>query len=252
VQVHHQRQKYFEKHDASKKKTKGLLTDEQEKRLSEAGFTWKAHNKKTWEDQYDDLKAWAEEHGHAKVPKVYPENQPLSSFVHTMRRYRMWQIEGKERAAMASTRLTPERKLLLDDVGMIWDANGSSLVSRKSIGGNEFQAESMMKEGGDREEINAECLTGQQDGLLKLEENIGQQGADEQQELLYHNVMGQQDALKLEENSGQQGPDEQHELPYQNVMVQQDALKLEENSVQQGTVEQHELPYQNVQWGTGV
>jgi hypothetical protein len=116
-----------------------------------------------WEDHYEALTQWVASHGHAKIPKVYPENQPLSSFVHTNRRYRMWQLEGKDRAKKAWRRLSVERIQLLDDIGFIWDTNGTSLITRKTPRSRKSRGTSNDENGADEEnntevdgEINAD------------------------------------------------------------------------------------------------
>jgi hypothetical protein len=159
--VVHQRAKYREKHDPDRPNRTGVLTDEQEKHLTGVGFVWM--EKLQWEDHYEALTQWVASHGHAKIPKVYPENQPLSSFVHTNRRYRMWQLEGKDRAKKAWRRLSVERIQLLDDIGFIWDTNGTSLITRKTPRSRKSRGTSNDENGADEEnntevdgEINAD------------------------------------------------------------------------------------------------
>jgi hypothetical protein len=56
------------------------LTDERVAALDAKGFVWHSH-KATWEDRYQDLLAFLEEHGHTKVPTKYPKNPKLAVWV---------------------------------------------------------------------------------------------------------------------------------------------------------------------------
>jgi hypothetical protein len=125
-QVHYQRKKYAAKQKALRgeatSKDHKELTDEEERRLTEIGFQF-ISDKKTWEEQYQVLKEFAEEHGHARVPTICVENRALGSFVHTMRRY--WKLQVKDPNAKKAQSLTAERIRLLDEIGFVWDAKGS-------------------------------------------------------------------------------------------------------------------------------
>ena len=70
-------------------------------------------NKKTWDERYDDLLRFKEEHGHAVVPQSYPG---LGEWVHTQRMYYKKLKTGKK------TPLTSERVMKLADIGFVFDA----------------------------------------------------------------------------------------------------------------------------------
>jgi hypothetical protein len=123
-QVNYQRKKYVAKQKAVRgvttSKDHKVLTDDEERRLTEIGFYFIAHDKKTWEQQYETLKEFVEGHGHARVPLTSPENKTLGSFVHTMRRY--WKLQLKDPKNKKAQSLTAERVRLLNEIGFVWDA----------------------------------------------------------------------------------------------------------------------------------
>ena len=98
------------------------MTEERIKDLQKLNFVFcagrkMAHvdykNKKTWNERYDDLLRFKEEHGHAVVPQSYPG---LGEWVHTQRMYYKKMKTGKK------TPLTSERVMKLADVGFVFDA----------------------------------------------------------------------------------------------------------------------------------
>lgn len=60
------------------------LTGDMIDELNELGMDWDPLETK-WQDQYETLKAFSAEHGHGNVPAVYPENQPLATWVQKQR-----------------------------------------------------------------------------------------------------------------------------------------------------------------------
>ncbi|MGM9937880.1 MAG: Helicase associated domain protein [Candidatus Ornithomonoglobus sp.] len=93
----------------------GKLTDEQISKLDEIGMVWDNFTDINWESNYKAAKAYYEEHGNLNVPVKYKtkDGRPLGEW---LARIRTW-----ERAGIHSKYLTPERKALLEDIGMLWD-----------------------------------------------------------------------------------------------------------------------------------
>ena len=88
-----------------------FLTEERIKLLSEAGFVWSPQGN-SWNDRYNQLVEYKNEHGNCLVPARYPKNQALGTWVVNQRtRLRR---EGKQ------TPLTEERIKKLDEVGFVW------------------------------------------------------------------------------------------------------------------------------------
>ena len=101
------------------------LTPEQEARLNSLGFEWAPAAPSTmpqgehgsdaaayaiWEERFIELVAFAAEFGHTRVPKEWPANTRLASWVSSQRTY---QRKGY---------LKPEHKQRLADIGFVWDA----------------------------------------------------------------------------------------------------------------------------------
>lgn len=108
-----------------KYRREGRLTADQEAKLNSLGFDWSpaapvaaavsgqegfdvAHA--IWEERFIELVAFAAEFGHTRVPKEWPVNTRLASWVSSQRTY---QRKGT---------LNPEHKQRLDDIGFVWDA----------------------------------------------------------------------------------------------------------------------------------
>jgi superfamily II DNA or RNA helicase len=92
---------------ATQRSRQDRLTPERRKRLEELGFAWGTRSKGAWEDKFTELQAFKEENGHCAVPKRYPPNPSLGSWIVYQR-----QFKG---------RLTPERRDRLEKLGFIWD-----------------------------------------------------------------------------------------------------------------------------------
>jgi hypothetical protein len=63
------------------------LSKERIRRLDELGFVWNPL-KPTWEERFASLVAYREEFGHCNVPRRWPANPKLSTWVRTRRRTR--------------------------------------------------------------------------------------------------------------------------------------------------------------------
>lgn len=117
------------------RRKKGLITDEQARRLDKLGFTWQHRERGRWEDRYQDLLEFKEKHGHCNVPVTYKETAKLGGFVNSMR------------TKKASGGLSQQRIELLERVGFqwaikelanadAWDSRYAQLVAFKATHGH--------------------------------------------------------------------------------------------------------------------
>ncbi|KAG7356875.1 helicase domain protein [Nitzschia inconspicua] len=117
------------------------LTEERLRRLESIGFQWKVKHKmkryydKQWDSMFDRLKAFKEVNGHCIVPKRYPADARLGTWVHTQRiQYRKLTAGTKketlteEEVNMMNScgeetayRLTDERRARLESLGFVWN-----------------------------------------------------------------------------------------------------------------------------------
>lgn len=54
------------------------LTEERQQMLESLGFVWDSH-RAVWDERWNQLSQFRDEHGHSRVPKNYPPNPPLVS-----------------------------------------------------------------------------------------------------------------------------------------------------------------------------
>ena len=79
----------------------------------QAGKTPKSTQKKGWDERHQELARYKEQHGHVNVPQQTPG---LGEWVHSQRAYYKKLKQGK------SSPLTPERLLMLANLGFLFDA----------------------------------------------------------------------------------------------------------------------------------
>ena len=94
----------------------GELPQEQVERLDALGMDWTNRNDRKWMSLYDVAAAYYHEHGNLNVPSEYvtPDGVLLSKWVARQR----YAYLNPDRS---SARVTPERKALLDKLGMVWE-----------------------------------------------------------------------------------------------------------------------------------
>lgn len=94
----------------------GELPQEQVERLDALGKDWTNHNDRKWMSLYDVAAAYYHEHGNLNVPSEYvtPDGVLLGKWVARQR----YAYLNPDRS---SARVTPERKALLDKLGMVWE-----------------------------------------------------------------------------------------------------------------------------------
>lgn len=88
---------------------KGSLPRDRRKALEALGMTWKVHDE-AWVRAYSAARQFRETHGHLQIPSDYEtEGMRLGDWI------------GTQRGAWRAGLLIPERKELLDELGMIWN-----------------------------------------------------------------------------------------------------------------------------------
>lgn len=94
----------------------GELPQEQVERLDALGMDWINRNDRKWMSLYDVAAAYYHEHGNLNVPSEYvtPDGVLLGKWVAHQR----YAYLNPDRS---SARVTPERKALLDKLGMVWE-----------------------------------------------------------------------------------------------------------------------------------
>lgn len=94
----------------------GELPQEQVERLDALGMDWTNRNDRKWMSLYDVAAAYYHEHGSLNVPSEYvtPDGVLLGKWVARQR----YAYLNPDRS---SARVTPERKVLLDKLGMVWE-----------------------------------------------------------------------------------------------------------------------------------
>ena len=94
----------------------GELPQEQVERLDALGMGWTNRNDRKWMSLYDVAAAYYHEHGNLNVPSEYvtPDGVLLGKWVARQR----YAYLNPDRS---SARVTPERKALLDKLGMVWE-----------------------------------------------------------------------------------------------------------------------------------
>ena len=94
----------------------GELPQEQVERLDALGMDWTNRNDRKWMSLYDVAAAYYHEYGNLNVPSEYvtPDGVLLGKWVARQR----YAYLNPDRS---SARVTPERKALLDKLGMVWE-----------------------------------------------------------------------------------------------------------------------------------
>ena len=129
--------------DGNKKRaTNSRLTEERVASLDSIGFQWKVKNKmkkhyeKQWQDMFQMLLKYREEHGDCMVPRKYPALPKLGSWVHKQRviNRKCQEVRAKQEAGQEVTaadtdllnRLTAERRQKLEEAGFDWAVKESA------------------------------------------------------------------------------------------------------------------------------
>ncbi|CAJ1932798.1 unnamed protein product [Cylindrotheca closterium] len=97
-----------------KEKKRSTLTDQRQDMLESLGFIWDSHAT-AWDERWDQLSKFRDEHGHSRVPKKYTPNQPLSIWVKCQRRQFKLFSQGKP------SNMTIERIRMLKALDFVFD-----------------------------------------------------------------------------------------------------------------------------------
>ena len=95
-------------HTQRQERKRGKLSQERIGRLDQLGFTWSRHQA-AWEEQFDELTAFQQQHGHCNVSTLSRTHAALGNWVRTQRRQRLL---GK---------LSQEQVQRLDQLGFTWN-----------------------------------------------------------------------------------------------------------------------------------
>jgi hypothetical protein len=80
---------------------------------------FRCYQTKLWQDRFNELRHFADRHGHCLVPHNWKENLPLAKWVKRQRYQITLKNEGKH------STLTSERQQALEDLGFIWDSHSA-------------------------------------------------------------------------------------------------------------------------------
>ncbi|MDY4960476.1 MAG: Helicase associated domain protein, partial [Chlamydia suis] len=86
----------------------GKLSEDRIARLEEIGFVWRVLEEE-WEENFLELQRFREEHGHCKVPRGYPQNPQLASWV------------SDQRKKFKKGKLAEDKIARLEEIGFVWD-----------------------------------------------------------------------------------------------------------------------------------
>ena len=149
--VMNQRAYYHRFIDENRKQSRGI-TKERIEALNKIGFEWRLRERPEWDERYDELAMYKEQHGNTLVPRVARGDsdnkyRQLATWVDTQRRqYRLLQ-KGKH------SYLTDERIDKLNQIGFVWDAQEAAweemfaeLVSYREMHGDLLVSKEVNKE----------------------------------------------------------------------------------------------------------
>jgi hypothetical protein len=94
--------------------SKNKLRLDREGLLDEIGFAWKVDYSAEWNKQYEKLVEYKRKNGHCLVPKRYHEDMSLGKWV------------DNQRGRHAKNELRLDRKVLLDEIGLVWRVDYSA------------------------------------------------------------------------------------------------------------------------------
>lgn len=98
--------------------------------LEKVGFRWqlqKHSSTRSWQDRFEELKAYMAKHGNCNVPIRFRDNASLGQWVSTQRQ------EYGAREKGQRTNITDERIKALEDIGFTWSLRDTSkMAPRKS------------------------------------------------------------------------------------------------------------------------
>jgi len=115
IWVHNQRVNYRTK----------KMTEERKRLLNYIGFVWDGNapgtSTATWEEMYQRLVAYKQEHNDTNVPRKYNEDPKLGRWV------------SYQRTVYRNKQMTEERKRFLNYIGFVWDRKRKMTEERKRL-----------------------------------------------------------------------------------------------------------------------
>jgi len=113
------------------------MTEERISLLNGLGFSWTAKvSPVPWNQRYEELKEYKEEHGDCLVPQMYATNKQLGRWVAKQRTGYQQYMKAKEAGELATTAchgMTKERITLLEEIGFCWSARLGSNKRKDGI-----------------------------------------------------------------------------------------------------------------------
>lgn len=108
-------------------RSKGLLSKDRIEKLDKLGFAWKVgvRHGNQWYEAYNRLARFHQRYGHCRVPRQFPDDPRLGTWVQTQRTQHKYYQEGRSYAQM-----NEERIRLLDAIGFEWKVNRSKKAQR--------------------------------------------------------------------------------------------------------------------------
>ena len=109
---------------------KSAMSEERERELMDVGFVFEAGKTperregriKSWQERFEDLKRYKDEHGHTVVPQ---NSGALGQWVHAQR------VNYKKIKAGKTSSLTAEKALKLAEIGFVFNASDRSFRGKK-------------------------------------------------------------------------------------------------------------------------
>ncbi|GFH61945.1 hypothetical protein CTEN210_18421 [Chaetoceros tenuissimus] len=93
--------------------SKSQMTEERLEKLEDIGFTW-TPLQNNWDERFEELKQYKDQHGHCNVPHKYEPNKALGTWVSAQRQqYKLW-------SKGSNAKITEERVKQLDNIGFEW------------------------------------------------------------------------------------------------------------------------------------
>ena len=83
--------------------------------LNKIGFEWECHHNQPWDILYKELVSFVKEFDHARVPRKFPLNASLGTWVATQRQGYKKYLKGD-----VSTKMTADRIQLLNKISFEW------------------------------------------------------------------------------------------------------------------------------------
>ncbi len=96
-------------------KAKLALTQQRIDLLNSISFAWNTRSEEMWQTRVGQLREFKRQHNHCMVPRNYPENPQLSTWVATQRKNYNKKQQGKP------SPLTQERIDQLNSLGFVWN-----------------------------------------------------------------------------------------------------------------------------------